>query len=264
MGTALITGGTAGLGLEFAWQLATARHDLVLVARDVERLETVARQIRVAAGVDVEVLPADLSVPDDVARVARRLAVVGGRPEDDGLRPVGLLVNNAGFATSASFVEGRLSTEMRSVDVMVRAVVELSHAALGQMTQRDRGAILNVASVAALTAGGTYAAAKAYVRSFTEGLAVELRGTGVTATVLCAGLVHTEFHERAGIPEGVFPAWAWLDAPEVVAVALADVRRGVVISTPSVRYKAASAALRLMPRWAVRAVGKYRRSGPPA
>ncbi|WP_125772838.1 SDR family NAD(P)-dependent oxidoreductase [Antribacter gilvus] len=258
MGTALITGATAGLGLEFAWQLATARHHLVLVARDEDRLDEVAQQLRAAAGVDVEVLRADLSVPDDVARVARRLAVVGGRPEDNGLRPVGLLVNNAGFATSASFVEGRLSTELRGVDVMVRAVVQLSHAALGQMTQRGRGAVLNVASVAALTAGGTYAAAKAYVRSFTEGLAVELRGTGVTATVLCPGFVHTEFHARAGITESTIPAWAWLNATDVVADALTDVRRGVVISTPSVRYKAASAALRVLPRWAVRTIGKYR------
>lgn len=258
MGTALITGATAGLGLEFAWQLATARHNLVLVARDAARLEKVAQQLRVAAGVEVEVLPADLSVPDDVARVVRRLAVVGGQPEDADLRPVGLLVNNAGFATSRSFVTGRVSTELRGVDVMVRAVVELTHAAVGQMTQRGRGAILNVASVAALTAGGSYAAAKAYVRSFTEGLAVDLRGTGVTATVLCPGFVHTEFHSRAGMTKTSVPSWAWLDAPEVVAQALADVRRGVVISTPSVRYKAASALLRVAPRWAVRAVGKLR------
>ena len=266
MSTALITGGSAGLGLEFARQLAAAGHDLVLVARDEDRLNTVADELRTAHGVAVEVLPADLSVPDDVARVARRLAVVGkaGRdagsgPDDGDLPPVGLLVNNAGFATAASFATGRITTERRGIDVMVRAVVELAHAAVGQMLERDRGAILNVGSVAALTAGGTYAAAKAYVRTFTESLAVELKGTGVTATLLSPGFTHTEFHARAGIPESaIVPEWGWLDAGYVVRVALADVRRGVVLSTPSVRYKVAAAVLRAAPRWAVRAVGKYR------
>ncbi|WP_166844918.1 SDR family oxidoreductase [Isoptericola sp. BMS4] len=260
MGTALVTGATAGLGLEFVWQLATARHDVVLVARDADRLEEVARQVRAAAGVHVEMLPADLADPDDLERVAARLRAVGDGdgPDAPRPRPVGLLVNNAGFATAQPFVRGDLDVELRALDVMVRAVVVLSHAAAGQMTARGRGAILNVASVAALTAGGSYAAAKAYVRSFTEGLAVELKDTGVTATVVCPGFVHTEFHDRAGLDMGQIPELGWLEAPEVVAEALADVRRGAVISTPSVRYKAASALLRVLPRSAVRAVGKYR------
>ncbi|WP_435738270.1 SDR family NAD(P)-dependent oxidoreductase [Cellulosimicrobium sp. PMB13] len=254
MATALITGASAGLGLEFAWQLATARHDLVLVARDEARLEEVAGQIRAAAGVHVQVLPADLTLPDDVARVAERLAASG----DGEQRPVGLLVNNAGFATHQRFVGGDLDVELGALDVMVRAVLVLSHAAAEQMTERGRGAILNVASVAALTAGGTYAAAKAWVRTFTEGLAVELAGTGVSATVLCPGFTHTEFHERAGVDMSGLPDVAWLDADRVVATALADVRRGVVISTPSTRYRLASAALRAMPRSAVRAIGRHR------
>jgi short-subunit dehydrogenase len=259
MGTALITGGSAGLGLEFARQLAAERHDLVLVARNEERLNEVAAELRSATGVAVEVLPADLSVPADVERVAQRLAVVGGRPEDGDLRPVDLLVNNAGFATGTTFYKSRVTTERRGIDVLVKAVVELTHAAVGQMVERKHGAICNVASVAALTASGTYAAAKSYVRVFTESLAAELKGTGVTATVVNPGLTHTEFHARAGIAESsMAPEWGWLDAEYVVRVALADVRRGVVISTPSVRYKVASAALRAMPRWAVRAVGKYR------
>ncbi|GAB4086964.1 SDR family oxidoreductase [Myceligenerans cantabricum] len=255
MGTALITGASAGLGLEFAWQLAAAQHDLVLVARNRERLDQVAENIRAVTGVGVEVLPADLSVADDVERVAERLSATG---EEDGPPAVGLLVNNAGFATSGDFTRGRATTEMRGIDVMVRAVVRLSHAAARQMVARDRGAILNVASVAALTAGGTYAAAKAYVRTFTEGLAVDLRGTRVTATVLCPGFTHTEFHARAGLRETAIPSWGWLDAPPVVKQALADVRRGVVISTPTLRYKVASALLRTAPRWAVRAAGKVR------
>jgi short-subunit dehydrogenase len=246
MAIAMITGASAGLGLEFAWQLATARHDVILVARDAARLERLALQLRAAAGIQVEVLPADLSVPAEVARVAERL--------QDRSRPVGLLVNNAGFGLGGKFIGSDLDEQLRALDVMVRAVLVLSHAALEPMVERGRGAILNVSSVAALTAGGTYSAHKAWVRTFTEGLAVELSGTGVTATALCPGLVHTEFHERAGLEYSELPELAWLNADQVVAAALADVRRGVVISTPSLRYAVASGLARVLPRKVIRAV----------
>jgi hypothetical protein len=246
MAIAMITGASAGLGLEFAWQLATARHDVILVARDAARLERLALQLRAAAGIQVEVLPADLSVPEEVARVAERL--------QDRSRPVGLLVNNAGFGLGGKFIGSDLDEQLRALDVMVRAVMVLSHAALEPMVERERGAILNVSSIAALTAGGTYSAHKAWVRTFTEGLAVELSGTGVTATALCPGLVHTEFHERAGLEYSEVPELAWLNADQVVAAALADVRRGVVISTPSLRYAVASGLARVLPRKVIRAV----------
>lgn len=246
MAIAMITGASAGLGLEFAWQLATARHDVVIVARDVQRLERLALQLRAAAGIDVEVLPADLSDPVQVDRVAERLR--------DPSEPIGLLVNNAGFGLAGAFVGGDLDLQLRALEVMVRAVLVLSHAAAGPMVERGRGAILNVSSVAALTTIGTYSAHKAWVRTFTEGLAVELRGTGVTATALCPGLVHTEFHQRAGIERPEAPELAWLNADQVVSAALADVRRGVVISTPSLRYAVASGLARMMPRRVIRAV----------
>lgn len=249
MATALITGASAGLGLEFAWQLATARHDVVLVARNEERLERLAAQLRAAAGVRAEVLPADLGDRAAVERVADRL-----RDPD---RPVGLLVNNAGFGLGSRFAGGDIAEHEQALDVMVRAVLVLSHAAVGPMVERGRGAILNVSSVAALTAMGTYSAHKAWVRTFTESLAVELRGTGVTATALCPGLTHTEFHERAGLERTGYPELAWLNADAVVAAALADVRRGAVISTPSLRYGVLSEVARLLPRAAIRAL-----SGP--
>ncbi len=252
MATALITGASAGLGLEFAWQLATARHDVVLVARDAERLERLAAQLRAAAGVRADVLPADLSDRADVERVADRLRATE--------RPVGLLVNNAGFGLGQPFVGGDLSAHERGLAVMVGAVMVLSHAAAGAMVERGRGAILNVSSIAALTAMGTYSADKAWVRVFTEALAVELRGTGVTATALCPGLVHTEFHERAGLTRPV-PELAWLNADSVVSAALADVRRGAVISTPSLRYGIVSEVVRMLPRAAVRALSGERRLG---
>ncbi len=246
MATALITGASAGLGLEFAWQLASARHNLVLVARNRERLEGIAQQIESVAGVHVEVLPADLSQRDQVEVVAKRL-----RSQDN---PVGLLVNNAGYAVHKRFLASDIGEQEKLLAVMVNSVMVLSQAAAQQMIERGRGAILNVSSVAALTASGTYSAHKAWVRSFTEGLAVELNGTGVTATALCPGFVHTEFHERAGIHYSGFPEIAWLNADQVVATALQDVRRGAVISTPSLRYQVASGLLRTLPRAAVRAL----------
>lgn len=250
MGTALVTGASAGLGLEFAWQLATARHDVVLVARDGERLERLAGQLEAAAGIRTEIIAADLAERAGLDEVSARLSA-----EE---RPVGLLVNNAGFAPGEPFVDDDLADQERALDVMVRAVLVLSHAAARAMTERGRGAILNVGSVAGLMASGTYSAHKAWVQVFTESLAAELAGTGVTATVLRPGLTHTEFHQRAGMDVHAYPDLAWLNAEDVVSRALADVRRGAVISTPSLRYQLAAGALRLTPRSAVRALTKAR------
>ena len=296
MGTALITGATAGIGLELAWQLAQAHHDLVLVARDRARLETVAEELRQFAGVGVQVLAADLSEPGDLARVAERVRVSqpdadlpiavaadagtviaspagpaaspAGPPSDHlhttaevETRPIDLLVNNAGFAVGQDFVSGSIEQERRALAVMVGAVMELTHAAVPGMVARGHGAVLNVASVTALTAMGTYAAHKAWVRTFTEGLASELRGTGVTATVLNPGLTHTEFHARAAMDESAWPAFVWLQADDVARQALDAVRRGQVICTPSLRYQIANAALRASPRWLVRRVTGRASSG---
>ncbi|MDR0945347.1 MAG: SDR family oxidoreductase [Bifidobacteriaceae bacterium] len=249
MGTALITGASSGLGLEFAWQLAAARHNLVLVARDEERLNSVAERIRAVAGVGVEVLPADLARRDQVDRVADRLG--------QSARPVGLLVNDAGFGGSAGFFELPLAESERALDVMVRAVMVLSHAAGEAMMERGRGAICNISSVAAYMASGTYAAAKAWVLAFTESLSVALSGTGVTATAVLPGLTRTEFHERAQLDYGHYPDVAWLDPATVVTQALADVRRGIVVSTPSARYGVLGQIARHVPRWLIRAL-----SGP--
>jgi short-subunit dehydrogenase len=201
--------------------------------------------------VNVEVMAEDLSKRRALDRVAERLA----SPE----RPVGLLVNNAGFGTSVGFLEAPVAVSERSMDVMMRAVMVLSHAAAGQMTARGRGAILNVASVAGHMASGTYAAAKAWVTRFTEALSVELSGTGVTATAVLPGLTHTEFHARAGLNYGDLPEWMWLSPQQVVSRALADVRRGAVLSTPSVRYGLLGQAARVAPRWVVRSLSGNRR-----
>ncbi len=240
MTTALVTGGTSGIGLAFARRLAATGHDLVLVARDVARLEDVAADLRDRHHVEVEVLVADLSVRPDVQLVADRLSAA---------RPIDLLVNNAGFGLRRRFVEAEIAAEERMFDVLCRAVLVLSHAGARAMIARGHGAVVNVSSVAGLTAGGTYAAAKAWVTAFTEGLACELAGTGVTATALCPGYVRTGSTAGMRLPE-----LAWLDVDDLVESALDDVRRGRIISVPSLRYTVVASAMRAAPRPLVRAL----------
>ena len=144
-----------------------------------------------AYGVDVEVLPADLGDRGQLATVEARLA--------DRERPVDLLVNNAGFGLKERFLDNDVEAEQAMLDVLVTAVLRLSHAALGAMTERGRGGVINVSSVAAFLPRGTYAAAKAWVNSFSEWAANEYRPAGVTVTALCPGFTKTEFHERMGV-----------------------------------------------------------------
>ncbi|WP_022867422.1 SDR family NAD(P)-dependent oxidoreductase [Schaalia vaccimaxillae] len=251
MGTALITGATSGLGEEFCWQLASAGHDLVLVARRVDVLEDLADRLRNVAGVPAEVLPADLSIPADVDKVARRLEVTG---EEGGPAPIGLLVNNAGFGLGASFPDNSLEAELNGLDVMVRAPMVLSHAAARAMRQRGRGAILNVSSVASRTGAGTYSAHKAWIVAFTEGLAEELRGTGVTASVVCPGPTKTDFFTNAGVDMSGTPDCLMSTPEQVVEEALGATRIGKVQVTPTAVYKVAMAAMKLAPRTVVRRV----------
>jgi short-subunit dehydrogenase len=250
MATALVTGATAGIGHAFARRLASDGHDLVLVARDRARLDTVAATLSDAHGVSTEVIRADLSDPEQLALVADRL-----RDPD---RPVDLLVNNAGFGFQESFLDSDLDDELRLLDVLVRAVLVLTHAALPGMVSRRRGAVITVASVAAFLPHGTYSAAKAWAKTFTESLALRLHGTGVTATALCPGLVRTEFHERAELDMRSAPSWVWLDADRVVRDCLADVRRGRPVSIPSLRYRACARIARHLPQRVMWVLGRPR------
>jgi uncharacterized protein len=246
MATALVTGPTAGIGLAFVRALAARGHDVVLVSRDEARLESVAAELRGAYGVGAEVLAADLAT--DTEAVEKRLRAAE--------RPIDLLVNNAGFGLGKPFLTNDIATEEYLVDVLIRAVLRLTHAALPGMIERGHGAVVNVSSVAGWLPRSTYSAAKAWVTAFSEGLAPQLAGTGVQIMALAPGFVRTEFHDRAQINMSGLPSWMWLEADALVDAALKDLRLGKTVSVPGTVYKVAAAALPRLPRRLVRVIGQ--------
>ncbi len=252
MVTALVTGATAGLGRAFVDRLAGEGYDLVLVARTEDRLRAVADEVVAQRGVHAEVLAADLAEPDDLDRVAARVASTDA--------PIDLLVNNAGFGLNAPFLDTTAEQQEHYLDVLVRAVLRLSHAAAGAMAARGHGAIINVGSVAAFAPLNTYSAHKAWVTTFSQALAAELAPRGVQVMAFNPGFVRTEFHQRAGMSTSDIPDAMWLDADEVVATALRDLRRGRDLSIPDLRYKGLVAAMRHLPQGLISRVGRGMRS----
>ncbi len=240
--TALITGASSGIGATFARQLAAARYRLVLVGRNADRLHALRAELISAGAPGVEVLPADLTQHDQRDLVCTRLR--------DADHPITLLVNNAGIGLGQGFDEVAETDLLLQLELNVTAVMLLTRAVLPGMTGRGSGAIINVASIAALfpNPGASYSGSKAWVVAFTEGLAITLRGTGVQVQALCPGLVRTEFHPRAGINLGNAPGFSFIDVDKLVAGSLADLRRGVVVSVPGALYKGVAVLTKLLPR----------------
>lgn len=249
MSTALVTGASVGIGRAFAEHLAARGDDLVLVARDVTRLEQVAGDLSRAHGVAVEVLPADLLDRAALTAVEARLVAAD--------RPVDLLVNNAGFGTYGRFADLDVDHEVDEVELNVVALVRLTHAALRAMEARAAGAIVNVASVAAYQptpVSATYGATKAFVHSFTHAVREEARASGVHVMLVCPGYTRSEFHDRAGFrPTGV-PELVWQSADAVAGAALRDLDRGRAVSIPGFFNQAAAALSSAAPAGVTRRV----------
>lgn len=248
MTTALVTGGTSGIGAAFARALAARGDDLVLVARNQERLDEHAASLNEEFGVAVEVISADLSEHDDVLRVAARL--------EDADRPIDLLVNNAGFGLHVKLLAPDSSPHELAIDVMIKAVLMLGGAAGRAMKARHQGRIINVSSASGWITQGNYSAIKAWVRVYSESLSNELHGTGVTVTALCPGWVRTEFHQRAGIRTTSLPSIVWVDVDRLVEEALKDADRGKVLSIPTKRWKFAVFLAAKGPHFLIRAVSR--------
>jgi short-subunit dehydrogenase len=223
---ALVTGGSAGIGEAFARTLAADGTALILVARRREPLARLADELRARHGVDVEVLPADLTDGADLARVEARLEAER--------RPVDLLVNNAGSETEhGRFLERDRQLLAAEVELNVLALMRLTHAAIGAMSSRGSGRVINVSAGSASfpTPGScSYSASKAFVNSFTEALAYELRDSGVSLTAACPGFTRTAAQDRLGLNREAFPSFVWREADEVARMALRAARRGKVIS----------------------------------
>ncbi|KAB2345150.1 SDR family NAD(P)-dependent oxidoreductase [Actinomadura rudentiformis] len=240
MPTALITGATAGIGAAFARRLAADGFDLVLLARDSDRLAEAARELHDKYAVRTEVVVADLATDEGLKTAEERVR-----------NGVDLLVNNAGFGNKGTFLNVPLSDELTMLRVHCEAVLRLTHAALPGMLERGRGGIINVSSVAAFATRGTYGASKAWVVSFSQGVAADIAGQAdgkVRVMALCPGFVHTEFHERAQMDVTGIPDFMWLDQDKLVDAALRDLRRGVQVSVPGAQYKAIVGLSRLVPR----------------
>ncbi len=243
----MITGASAGIGRSFAQLLASKGYDLVLVARDENRLAQTAKELAKEFGIRSEILVADLSTDEGSKSVEDRVS--------DPARPIEVLINNAGFGIRDNFLTSRQVAEQELLDVLVRTPMRLMHSALPSMKERNSGIIINVSSVAGWIAGGSYSAAKSYLTVLSESLHTELRFTKVKVLSLCPGFTHTEFHQRGKMRMDSLPKIMWLEADQVVEKAWSDALAGKAVSVPGWQYKVLSFAARFAPRPFVRKIG---------
>lgn len=242
---ALVTGASAGIGAEFTEQLAKDGYDIILVSRDGERLNARAEYLKNTYHISCEVLIADLSKREQLKRVEERL-LQGG---------VEFLVNNAGFGINKRFADGDIEIENENLEVLVNAVMRLTHAALPYMRSQKCGFIVNVSSVASWITGSTYSASKSWVMVFSEYLSVDLANEGIHVTALAPGFTHTEFHQRGKMNMSGLPKALWLNVKDVVADGIGAVKKGKAIAIPGKQYRLIYLLLRILPRSVVRKVG---------
>jgi short-subunit dehydrogenase len=249
---ALITGATAGIGKAFARALARRGWNLVIISRDTARMDALASELRQQHNVHIDVVTADLSTSTGLA-----LATAAVRDSD---RPVDLLINNAGASLALLFGDTPIADEDWHLDLLVRAPMHLMDAALKTMSARenrnDKGAIVNVASVAAFALSGTYSAHKAWLVNLSQWAHFRYKNKGIHVMALCPGFVRTEFHQRSNLDISDIADWMWLDADRLVADALQDLDQKKAISIPSMRYKFLVSMTRIMPAFIVAALAK--------
>ncbi|HEU5305083.1 MAG TPA: SDR family oxidoreductase [Gemmatimonadales bacterium] len=252
---AVVTGASAGIGREFCERLAKRGYDLVVVARDGNRLEALRLDLEQRHGVTVEVFPADLTIETDVSLVAERISRAPG---------LALLVNNAGFGTRGPLADASPARQEAMLQLHVVAPMRLTQAALPGLLKSGQGAIVNVSSVASFVYSAynvNYCATKAYLTTFSEGLAAELSGTGVRVQALCPGFTRSEFHQRMEIDVRDIPAWMWMSAGTVVETSLRKLERGgPIVCIPGLQYKLMVFLLRFLPRGLIgRVTGRHAR-----
>jgi short-subunit dehydrogenase len=243
--TALITGASSGIGADLARSLARRGHGVVLVARRTERLEELAAELHDEQAVRAETLACDLSDAGERAAMLDRLGELGLTVE--------VLVNNAGFGSGGLFQKLDQERELQMVRLNVEAVVDLCGRFVPEMVRAGRGAVLNVASTASfqpLPRQATYAATKAFVSAFTDGIYADLRGTGVTATCLCPGPVETEFPDSAGIEDAAegLPSIFWTQSDHVAEEAVKGLERGKRVVIPGAINRATALGGQHVPR----------------
>ncbi len=242
--TAVITGATSGIGAAFAREFARRGYDLVITGRRREVIEALAQGIREACGVQVDVVLAELSNQDGIQKIIDAISN----------KNVGVLVNNAGFGASVLFQESDLPVMEQLAKVNVLAPMALTRAVLPGMVSRGSGAVINVSSEAvymAIPKNTVYAASKAFLKTFTEGLHLDLYGTGVKAMAVCPGLTHTDFHEKMGLSKARQTDHGfvtWMSPEDVVRQAMRDIDKGKVISIPGSRTRMMIRMLSLLPR----------------
>ena len=242
---AVITGASSGIGMMFARKLAP-EHDLLLIARRADLLQALATELRGKYGGDMTILPADLSDPEDLLRVADRIA---GEPN------LGMLINNAGFGLRGAFWEADLAMLEKMHRLHVMAVLRLTHAALRVLTLRNAGAVINVASVAAFAqrAGSAgYGATKSWLATLTEGIYLDLQraNSAVKVQALCPGFTYSEFHDvMREDRHRLAPKSLWLSAEDVVDASLRALSGGSLIVVPGWRYQFLSSLLNGLPVW---------------
>ena len=242
---ALVTGATAGIGESFSRLLADLGFNLVLVARDLPRLNERAAALEENFKIQTKVIAADLATDSGCKSIEDFIAT----------NEVEVLINNAGFGINKSFLVSDLATEQQLFDVLVRTPMRLMHVSLPKMKERNSGTVINVSSVAAWIAGGTYSASKSYLTVLTESLHAELAGTNVKVSALAPGFTRTEFHQRGRMKMNGLPNFMWLNADVLVAKAWADAQKGAAISVPGWQYIILSSFLRFGPRPFIRKLG---------